>query len=315
MKKQNKRSLRSVSFLVISFLLHLLLVLAFSVYHYFVPDSPPDFSRAEQDKKSEITFIDINDIDLKKNGALVEQEDPTKKTEKARKDAKYLSQQNQIVEKETRAAHHGDFQNTNNAAPNIKNSSSQKSTAASMALPTTQASEAEDVKTYENGGVVVDQKNKPKKAKTFADLRPSQMENMAESSMASVSQTNDYLKDVAVSAQTQLNTREYLYYSYFSRIKKKLRQHWEPMVHARVRQLVMRGRDLASVGEKTTRCIITLDDRGGLTRVQVLTTSGLEDLDDAALGALRAAAPFPNPPKDLIHDGLVTINWDFILET
>jgi protein TonB len=47
----------------------------------------------------------------------------------------------------------------------------------------------------------------------------------------------------------------------------------------------------------------------------VVGPSGLTDLDDAAVEAFRAAAPFPNPPNGIVEgDGLIRIRWDFILE-
>ena len=38
------------------------------------------------------------------------------------------------------------------------------------------------------------------------------------------------LKDVDEGPQTILNTREFVYYSYYSRIKSKLQQFWEPKI-------------------------------------------------------------------------------------
>ena len=71
----------------------------------------------------------------------------------------------------------------------------------------------------------------------------------------------------------------------------------------------------ASEGDKITRVIIILDDRGTLIRVQVVGRSGVTDLDDAAVEAFRAAAPFPNPPKGIVEaDGTIKIRWDFVLE-
>jgi len=52
-----------------------------------------------------------------------------------------------------------------------------------------------------------------------------------------------------------------------------------------------------------------------LIKVQVIGRSGIQDLDDAAVEAFKAAAPFPNPPKGIVdEDGTIRIRWDFILE-
>ena len=75
------------------------------------------------------------------------------------------------------------------------------------------------------------------------------------------------------------------------------------------------GRSIASNTDRITKIVIILDGQGTLQRVQVIGPSGLLDLDDAAVEAFRAAAPFPNPPKGIIEsDGTVKIRWDFILE-
>jgi TonB family protein len=312
----SKSRLRSVSFLVISALLHFLLLASFYTYQKYFKNQSPVV--AKQELTPEIQFLDISALD---NGKLVEQSEDEKANKKP-KDAKFVSKVDKTVEKETRAPRHGEFQNKQTqAATSQQFAPPPPPQAASETAKTEKAdSSSEPMKTFENGDmpVVQNEKQEPQKkvskAKTVADLRPNTMQEMSANSM--LSQTSDHLKDVAIGAETHLNTREFLYYSYFNRIKKKLRQHWEPMVHAKVRSMVKKGREIASVETTlSTRVIITLDETGLLRRVQVSTTSGLEDLDDAAVEALQEAAQFPNPPKDLVREGFVTLNWDFILES
>jgi protein TonB len=77
------------------------------------------------------------------------------------------------------------------------------------------------------------------------------------------------------------------------------------------------GRSPASVeSDRITKLMIVLNSAGTLVKVQVLRDSGVSDLDDAAIEAFRAAAPFPNPPKGIIEsDGTVKIRWDFVIES
>jgi protein TonB len=80
--------------------------------------------------------------------------------------------------------------------------------------------------------------------------------------------------------------------------------------------LFQQGRSIASARDRITKLLIVLNPAGTLVNVQVLSDSGVRDLDDAAIEAFRAAAPFPNPPKGIIEtDGTVKIRWDFVLET
>ena len=112
-----------------------------------------------------------------------------------------------------------------------------------------------------------------------------------------------------------LSTREFVYFSYYNRIKDKLRQYWEPKIKEKVTRIFRQGRTIASDADKITKVIIVLDGKGILQKVQVVGESGVSDLDDAAVEAFRAAAPFPNPPKGIVEqDGLIRIRWDFILE-
>lgn len=312
----SKSRLRSVSFLIISALLHILLLASIYISETFFKNNAPVVVKKEI--TPDIQFLDINALD---SGKLVEQSENEKANEKP-KDAKFVSKVDKSVEKETRAPRHGEFQNKQTQAATSQQFAPPPPPQAPSETAKAEKSDSssEPMKTFENGDMPVTQNDKQEpqkkvsKAKTVADLRPNTMQEMSANSM--VSQTSDHLKDVAIGAETHLNTREFLYYSYFNRIKKKLRQHWEPMVHAKVRSMVKKGREIASVETTlSTRVIITLDESGVLRRVQVSTTSGLEDLDDAAVEALQEAAQFPNPPKDLVREGFVTLNWDFILES
>jgi TonB family protein len=312
----SKSRLRSVSFLIISALLHILLLASFYISETFFKNNTPVL--VKQETTPDIQFLDITALD---NGKLVEQSEDEKANKKP-KDAKFVSKVDKSVDKETRAPRHGEFQNKQTQAATSQQFAPPPPPQAPSETAKTEKSDSssEPMKTFENGDipVVQNEKQEPQKkvtkAKTVADLRPNTMQEMSANSM--LSQTSDHLKDVTIGAETHLNTREFLYYSYFNRIKKKLRQHWEPMVHAKVRSMVKKGREIASVETTlSTRVIITLDESGVLRRVQVATTSGLEDLDDAAVEALQEAAQFPNPPKDLVREGFVTLNWDFILES
>ncbi|MDZ4662885.1 MAG: energy transducer TonB [Pseudomonadota bacterium] len=127
--------------------------------------------------------------------------------------------------------------------------------------------------------------------------------------------TDDYLENINEGEETLLSTREFIYYTYYQRIKNQLSQYWEPKIKEKVMRLFTQGRNIAATGDKITKIIITLDARGILIKVQVLEQSGVKDLDDAAVEAFRAAAPFPNPPKGIAdRDGTIKIRWDFVLE-
>lgn len=300
-----QKQLRSFSFFALSILFHVLFLLFLTVFEgkrFFTSELDPK-------ENTEVTFLDISNVENNLRRQLVEQDN--KKSKEAKKDAKYLSKNNKQVKKETRALRRGDFKNKKGQQKTKPRKQSRASMQQNIKRRTNKKSQ---YKTFKSGGDLFAGEDLPETENAF--LRPNSMQKMAASApIDDVSQNNDYLKDVEVSAETHLNTRQFLYFSYYNRIKKRLRQYWEPMIHDKVDRLIRRGRRPASIGSKMTRLIITLNQRGSLTRVQLRTTSGLEDLDDAAVEAFKAAAPFPNPPKDLVKNGNVKINWDFILET
>jgi TonB family protein len=129
------------------------------------------------------------------------------------------------------------------------------------------------------------------------------------------SQSDDYIKDVNTGMQTLLSTREFVYYSYYARIKEAIRQHWEPNVREKVKIIYRQGRSIASAKDRVTQVLVTLNAKGELIKVEILSPSGVEQLDGAAVEAFRSASPFPNPPKGMVEpDGTIKIRWDFVLE-
>ncbi|MBY0372151.1 TonB family protein [bacterium] len=127
--------------------------------------------------------------------------------------------------------------------------------------------------------------------------------------------TDDHLNDVRTGDKTLLSTREFKFYSYYNRIKETLRQYWKPNVERKLAMLWSKGTAMKDA-ELTTQLLVLLDERGTVTKISRLGTSGFEDLDSAATDAFYQAAPFPNPPKGMVDaDGLVRIRWDFILRT
>lgn len=303
MRKDNPH--RAVSFIVGSILLHALLLHLMSKKH--------DFSQLDlHPEDNSVTFLDIQNVQDQIRREIVEQDE--KRSKEADPNAQFLGKHNKQVKKETRAAQRGDFKNAtkSQSAPQPQ----PPSQASAAYQPATDSIETPEFKTFSHGDVFAGSQKKKAKPSPLGAFRPNNVANLANKGTVSrPSQTNDHLKDVEIGAATHLNTREFKYYSYFNRIKKRLRQFWEPKIQEKVERLVRRGRRPASMTSKLTRLVITLNEKGTLTKVQLRTTSGLEDLDDAAIEAFRAAAPFPNPPKDLIKGGLVQIDWSFVLET
>jgi len=211
-------------------------------------------------------------------------------------DSRFLSKFDQVVRKEMRAEKSGAF--TNTAIAGVEKAGEKEA-----------PKDKKKSKMREKGDLP-----------SLKDLSPQfsmtpKSKEVVDGKAGDPSQSDDYLKEVDKGMQTLLSTREFVYYSYYQRIKEALRQHWEPTVKQKVKIMYRKGRQLAAAQDRITQIVITLTSQGELERVEVIGQSGIADIDDAAIEAFKQAAPFPNPPKGIVEkDGRIRIRWDFILE-
>jgi protein TonB len=286
---QARRKLEPVAvFLIVSALLHAVLSLGLFLGRYEDPH------RENQDV--EITYTDPNAKHLEVLKQIVEQKDRLNEDKDDK--AKYLSKFDQKVIKETKAQNTGAFNNTVAGG------------AAGQPEQAKKQARKDNKKANEKGELPSLKDLSP----TFAPT-PQTAEQQAPRP-GEEARTDDYLKDVQKGLQTILSTREFVYFSYYSRIKEQISQYWEPSVREKVKIIYRQGRTIASAHDRVTQLLIVLDRNGNLIRVEILGHSGVLDLDDAAVSAFQSAAPFPNPPKGMIEgDGTIKIRWDFILES
>jgi len=237
--------------------------------------------RVPSENTKKTTFIEI-DPTYEKNSQKhrVVQTTPGQKTKEAPKDS-YLGFQNQSVDRETNSKNKSIVTGGGSSKKSNKNSRSLNLSKLGIPLlPEHQVSENE--REWATPG-----------------LRP-----------------QDYVRGLPESDQTALNTREYVFYGYFQRIREQLDRAWIPILREKLLTYHRTGRHLASDRDHTTRLVVVLNAQGEITRVQVIGESGVRDLDDAAVSAFNRAGPFPNPPKGIIdinHE--IKIPWDFILKT
>ncbi len=233
--------------------------------------------------------------------------------------AKFLSAHNQKVIKETLAQQRGDF----------KNKASQPATpGGAVAQPPDKKVMDDFIPKMDVAKAMKDRQEMEEKFDQDAEFRKEEVkkkevkppkvapqQKQAALPGGEASQTLDYIKELDPGLETMLSTKEFKYYTYFSRIRQQLNQHWTPLVRRKVKQIYKSGRSIASSDDMITRCLVTLDKGGKLIRIQIIGDSGIRELDEAAVEAFRAAAPFPNPPQGMVDDdGTIKIRWDFILE-
>ena len=120
------------------------------------------------------------------------------------------------------------------------------------------------------------------------------------------------LGELDPAAENLLNTKRTKYASFFNRVRNAVAQHWHPeVIHA--------ARDphgkIYGNKTRTTRLRISLNQDGSVHRIWVDRPSGVDYLDEEAIRSVRAAAPFTNPPKQLVdaETGYIDFSFNFIL--
>jgi protein TonB len=291
MKKQNRLGI----FLIYSVAAHI------GVFAFLFVTSLVSEKKEDDSNSVEITVVEPDTMqEIANNASAIVETDSKTANEKLTEKAKYLSEKNNTVEKETRAHAGAKFLNAQTlATPQVANKG-------------------------HNGTTKTGSEQKPDLFKNDYDPYAAVAKQAAEGNFqrqpagktGENSTTNDNLKDVENDLITRLNTREYKYYGYYTRIKNQLNQWWVPQVQQKFTKMMRQGRTIASENSKVTKLVIVLNTKGNLVKVQVMAASGVRDLDDAAIEAFRQAAPFPNPPKGMIEsDGTVKIRWDCVVES
>lgn len=101
--------------------------------------------------------------------------------------------------------------------------------------------------------------------------------------------------------ETWLNAREFKYATFMNRMKSVIAQQWFP----RVRD-AQKARDpdgsVYFYKERTVVLGLTIDTDGNVKDLSVLQSSNVEFFDRAAMSSVQAAQPFPNPPRGMFHD-------------
>lgn len=296
---------------------------------FSVQETPPEAAKTP-------TF---NENELPKDNLQVIEQDEHPVNEEIPEQAKFLSAHNQVVKRETVAQNIGDFKNRKeNNSPQGESKSQPEKSNSNEPVAKNPKLTLKDLTPKLDLAKVVDQQklddeNLEKELEKEAlaksqklteenlQKKMAQLKKQAQSGSpgngagGDTSQTNDFIKDTEKGMETMLSTREFVYYSFYARIRRQLNQHWGGKVREKVSKLVKEGRSIASTDNKITKLLIVLDKKGTLVKIQLLSDSGVRDLDDAAIEAFKEAAPFPNPPSGIVEsDGTIKIRWDFILE-
>jgi len=214
----------------------------------------------------------------------------------------FLGRHNQRVDQNTRAARIGEFKNV------LKEGVRDTSALFKLAKDDSESAPAANPTT--RGPASLPDKSQGETMRFPASITPQHPLAPGDGFSA----TDDYLPNAAIGANTLLNAREYKYASFFERIREKLNHQWQTRLRSEMEGLYLQGVRGFS-GERLTKLKVILNSEGEIIRIEKEGSAGYLELDRAAVTAFEAAAPFPNPPKDLLEGSAPTlsIDWHFVV--
>lgn len=134
------------------------------------------------------------------------------------------------------------------------------------------------------------------------------------SKISGLSANNDFVEELPLGDMTRLNTVEYKYYGFYYRIKQRLEQYWGDSIQKKAAKLWRSGRRMPASENRITSLEVTIDHTGKVVAVNVKGSSGIRELDEAAIESFNRAGPFPNPPKGMVKNGQARIQWGFVVK-
>ncbi|MGE0869782.1 MAG: TonB family protein [Kofleriaceae bacterium] len=122
----------------------------------------------------------------------------------------------------------------------------------------------------------------------------------------------DHLENVETGNETAMNSKQWIHANFFNRLKRQVAQNWDP---ASVWRRSDPNGTVYGFKTRVTEVRVSLSPKGQLAKIVVTSPSGVHDLDEEAVRSFHAAAPFPNPPQQLVSkDNLITFAFSFYFE-
>jgi TonB family protein len=120
---------------------------------------------------------------------------------------------------------------------------------------------------------------------------------------------SEAFEGIAEGDRTRINSLRSSYWAFFERTRARVERVWGPA--AVLRRYDPKGTQFNDT-DRMTLVRVTLTRSGMLAQAVVTRSSGLPFLDEEALRALRAGAPYPNVPEGLLNQfGEAEFDWGF----
>lgn len=117
-------------------------------------------------------------------------------------------------------------------------------------------------------------------------------------------------KDFPMGTENLLNTRESIYYSFYSRMYGSVAPIWLSKSRNRISEVFMRN--TLRRANYLAYTDIVLDENGNLVHVELIKSTGIKELDQIIFDAWNEVKKLPNPPRSLLDQQRhVHIHWTY----
>jgi len=110
-----------------------------------------------------------------------------------------------------------------------------------------------------------------------------------------------------------LKSREFLAFTYYNKIKNSVGPTWESMMKSKVKQLPEDQKVAFEKEERIVKVAGEIDETGALQKIHLQQSSGFSFMDEVALAVFKEKSPFSKPPRSILKDGIVSLDWKFIV--
>lgn len=269
--------------LLLSLILHVFMTWTFSL----VPDQWAPISRIPKISRVDVQLISKTDDPMKQQIVRDTEIPEAQKAPEQKDPARFLSARTQRVWVETKAKKTGLTENRT----------------------------LNQLKLQQEEAKAEKQRHKDEKNDEFALYKPVDFHKaLRQVQDEGYSTTGEALpNDLAIGDFNALNTDQYQFYSFYSRVEELVRFRWETRVKSALEAYDRRNL-LQRIGNKNwiSKMTFFLSPEGRLQKIQVTQESGIPAFDQAAIGAFQEALIFPNPPQEMIKsDGLIHLQYSF----
>lgn len=241
--------------------------------------------------------------------------------------SRFIGEKDQTFDRQTMAAANGAFKEAGlGKKTGTSHSLSQQEPTAKKIVKTAPKAPKKELTLGDLGGFKISevQKMQEESEESFDELTKKLAEESKSSALGlekgkvginGLAQNSDFVEEIPLGDMTNLNTTEFKYYGFYHRIRQKLEQHWGSSIKDKAKNLYRSGRRMPASDNLITSITVILNDHGQIVDMQIEGTSGVRELDQAAIESFNKAGPFPNPPKGLLVGGRATIQWGFVVKS